>query len=299
LGLCILAEELGRALACTPFAPSVYLFCEAVLTAGSLDQQVRLLSPLLEGRGLATGIVGSGGDGLAGGALPTFADGRLRGEVRAVPWGGSARFLLTPATSISGVVACVADLCSGEVTRSGRPVLDAGWPLADLDVVVRAERLGPDGRGAEVLGPVTDRAAVWTAFEALGGAQRCLEEAAAHARERNQFGRPIGSFQAVKHRLADDFVAVELARSHCAYAAWALEYSPDDLPVAAAQARLAALDAYRMVAEDALHVHGGIGFTWEADQHLFLRRAQALESALGGATVWADRLVARIVATGS
>jgi alkylation response protein AidB-like acyl-CoA dehydrogenase len=142
---------------------------------------------------------------------------------------------------------------------------------------------------------ILDRAAVLLAFEQLGGADRCLDLAREHALNRYTFGRPIGSYQAIKHRLADMYVKNELARSHCYFAAWALAQNAEELPVAAAAARLAASDAFGFAAQENIQVHGGMGVTWESDAHLYFRRARHLSLIAGGPAAWAERLAAALI----
>ena len=122
-----------------------------------------------------------------------------------------------------------------------------------------------------------------TAFEQVGGAQASLEMASDYALERYAFGRPIGSFQAIKHKLADVYVAIELASSNAYYGAWALAARRAELPVAAAAARVSANDAFHLAAKENIQTHGGMGFTWEFDCHLYYRRAKLLALALGSA----------------
>jgi alkylation response protein AidB-like acyl-CoA dehydrogenase len=135
------------------------------------------------------------------------------------------------------------------------------------------------------------RAAVPLAFEQLGGADRCLELACEHARQRYAFGRPVASYQAIKHRLADMYVKNQLARSNAYYAAWALAAGAAELPLAAATARLAADEAFAFAAQENIHIHGGMGFTWEADAHLYFRRARHLSLIAGSRAMWGERLV--------
>jgi alkylation response protein AidB-like acyl-CoA dehydrogenase len=153
------------------------------------------------------------------------------------------------------------------------------------------ERLGGAGDGASLLSGILDRAAVLFAFEQVGGADRCLEDARAYAMERVAFGRVIGSYQAIKHKLADIYVKNEIARSSAYYGAWALNTDAAELPAAASAARIAGIQAYDFAAKENLQTHGGMGFTWEADCHLHLRRARQLGLALGGLPVWRERLV--------
>ena len=129
------------------------------------------------------------------------------------------------------------------------------------------------------------------AFEQVGGADKCLEMAKAYALERYAFGRVIASYQAIKHKLADIYVKSEIARSCAYFGAWALSTNAADLPEAAATARIAGSDAYDFAAKENLQTHGGMGFTWEVDCHLHLRRARQLALALGGPPVWEERLV--------
>jgi alkylation response protein AidB-like acyl-CoA dehydrogenase len=140
------------------------------------------------------------------------------------------------------------------------------------------------------------RAAIYLAFEQVGGAERALKSAVDYAKERYAFDRPIGSYQAIKHKLADVWTHIQIARAHALYGAWALEANSTDLPLAAASARVAACDAYRLAAQECLQVHGGFGFTFEADCHLFYRRSRALAAALGSARSWREKLVGLIEA---
>jgi alkylation response protein AidB-like acyl-CoA dehydrogenase len=138
---------------------------------------------------------------------------------------------------------------------------------------------------------VLDRAAVLIAFEQLGGAQACLDMAVDYAKNRYAFSRQIGSFQAIKHKLADMYVAIELGRSNAYYGAWALSTESSQLPLAAAAARVAASDAYYFAAKENIQAHGGMGFTWDVDCHLFYRRAKLLAVQAGGPGVWKEKLV--------
>ena len=153
-----------------------------------------------------------------------------------------------------------------------------------------AERLG----SADILATAYDRAAVLTAFQQVGGAERALEMARDYALQRVAFGRPIGSFQAIKHKLADMLVLVTLARANAHWAAWALESGSADLPAAAASARVSATMAFQQCSTDNIHIHGGIGFTWDFDAHLFYRRSNLLALSLGSQSQWEARLVDRL-----
>jgi alkylation response protein AidB-like acyl-CoA dehydrogenase len=149
-------------------------------------------------------------------------------------------------------------------------------------------------QGWESVRGVLDRAAVLVAFAQVGGASACLEMATGYAKERHAFGRPIGSFQAIKHKLADVYVATELARSNAYYGAWALETGAAELTLAAATARVSASEAFFQAAKENIQVHGGIGFTWEMDCHLYYRRAKHLGLLLGSVRHWKDRVVSEL-----
>ena len=141
---------------------------------------------------------------------------------------------------------------------------------------------------------ILSRAAVLLAFEQVGGADKALEMAKSYALERYAFGRPIGSYQAIKHKLADMYVKNELARSNAYYGAWALNADAAELPLAAAAARVAACDAFWFAAKENLQTHGGMGYTWDVDCHLYYRRAQQLGLVAGGAKAWKERLVSQL-----
>src|SRR5436309_8827125 len=159
-----------------------------------------------------------------------------------------------------------------------------------------AEPIGAPAQGWALTQRILDRAAVLVAFEQVGGAQAALDMAREYALGRFAFGRQIASFQAIKHKLADMYVAVELARSNAYYGAWALSKDAPELPVAAATARVAATEAYYQAAKENIQVHGGMGFTWEFDCHLHYRRAKLTGLMLGSARRWKDLLVARLEA---
>ncbi len=159
-----------------------------------------------------------------------------------------------------------------------------------------AEPLGAPGQGWPLVERLLDGAAVLVAFEQVGGAQAALDMAREYALGRFAFGRQIASFQAVKHKLADMYVAVELARSNAYYGAWALSKDAPELPVAAAAARVAATEAYFLAAKENIQTHGGMGFTWEFDCHLHYRRAKLTGLMLGSARRWKNLLISRLLA---
>jgi acyl-CoA dehydrogenase len=189
----------------------------------------------------------------------------------------------------------IADLTASGVARSTVKTVDPTRSHARITFEeAEAEPLGHAGEGWDLLLRVCDRAAVLMAFEQLGGAAACLRMARGYALERYAFGRPIGSFQAVKHRLADMYIKIELARSNCYYGAWALWTDAAELPVAAAGARVAATEAFNFASKENIQIHGGIGCTWESDCHLFYRRAKLLGLSLGSLVNWKNWLIDRI-----
>ena len=156
-----------------------------------------------------------------------------------------------------------------------------------------AERLG-DEDGFTATERVLDRAAVLLAFEQIGGADKALEMAKGYALDRYAFGRPIGGYQAIKHKLADVYVKNEIARSNAYYGAWALNARAAELPLAAATARVAASEAFWFASKENIQTHGGIGFTWEADPQLYYRRSRQLSLVAGAPAQWRERLVAQL-----
>jgi acyl-CoA dehydrogenase len=192
-------------------------------------------------------------------------------------------------------VLALVDLAAAGVSRGSLETIDPTRSHARITFnAASAEMLGTPGEGEALLRRVQDRAAVLFAFEQVGGAQKSLQMARDYALERYAFGRPIGSFQAIKHKLADVYVATELARSNAYYGAWALACNAPELPVAAATARVSASDAFFLAAKENIQVHGGMGYTWEFDCHLYYRRAKLLSLALGSTRSWKDRLITQL-----
>ena len=159
---------------------------------------------------------------------------------------------------------------------------------------VPATLIGVDGDGWKVLSTVLDLAAVGLAAEQVGGAQKVLEMAVEYAKVRVQFGRPIGSFQAIKHKCADMLLEVESAKSAANYAGWAAAEDNDELPVVASLAKPYCSDAYFHAAAENIQIHGGIGFTWEHPAHLYFKRAKSSEIYLGDPTYHRELLAQRI-----
>ena len=154
-----------------------------------------------------------------------------------------------------------------------------------------AELLGAEGQGWTLTQRLLDRAAVLFAWEQVGGAQAALEQAKEYAMGRYAFGRPIASYQAIKHKLANMYVKNTIARSNCYYGAWALATNADDLPLAAATARVGAIHAYEFASREDIQTHGGMGFTWEFDCQFHYRRSRLLSVNIGSLGQWQDKLI--------
>ena len=296
LELCVLAEELGRSLAPTPFSSSVYLATEALLLAGSDAQKKRWLPKLAMGEAIGCLALAEGSRAVHPGNLETAArGGRLTGNKIPVADGDVADFAVVLARDGGAPALFLAELGGPGVTRAPVDTVDPTRSHARLTFAeTPAEPLGAPGGGWALLERLLDRAAVLFAFEQIGGAQAALEMARDYALGRFAFGRPIGSFQAIKHKLADVYVAVELARSNAYYGAWALSIDAPALPVAAAAARVAATEAFFHAAKENIQTHGGMGFTWEFDCHMYYRRAKLLALNLGSVARWKDKLITRL-----
>ena len=301
LELCVIAEEMGRALAPVPFSSTVYLAAEALLLAGSEAQKKQWLPKIAAGEAIGTLALFEGkGNPSPDGIKLAASGGVLNGTKKPVADGAIADFAIVAARTGSGgretdVSLFLVDLKGGGVEANALTNLDPSRQQAELTFKnCKAEPLGPANEGWSILSRVLDRAAVLTAFEQVGGADRALEMGRDYALDRIAFGRPIGSFQAVKHMLADMYVAATLARSNCYYGAWALSTNASELPEAAATARISATQAFQHCAKNNIQVHGGMGFTWEFDCHLYYRRANALALGLGSQSYWEDALIDRM-----
>ena len=297
LELALIAEELGRSLAAVPFSSSVYLAAEALKLAGSAEQRALLLPGVVSGKriGALAAFERLGQIGFED-TRTKLENGRIHGTKIPVVDGPVADFAIVLATmGRAGPTLALVDLTGGDVRSEALQSFDPLRPLGRLVFDgAKAEPLGEPGRGLEILAALFDRAAVLIAFEQLGGAQRCLETARDYTLGRYAFGRPVASFQAIKHKLADMYAAIELARSNCYFGVWALSSGSAELPLAACLARVSATEAFEMCARESLQAHGGVGFTWEFDCHLFVRRSALLSLMLGPVGIWKDRLVGHL-----
>jgi alkylation response protein AidB-like acyl-CoA dehydrogenase len=301
LELCVIAEEMGRALAPVPFSSTVYLAAEALLLAGSDAQKQKWLPAIASGNAIGTLALFEGKGNPSPLAIKlTASGGSLNGVKKPVPDGAIADFAIVAArTGSSGretdISLFLVDLKSDGVDTKALTNVDPTRGQAELFFKnCKAEPLGAAGEGWSIVSRLLDRAAVLMAFEQVGGADRALEMGRDYALDRIAFGRPIGSFQAVKHMLADMYVSATLARSNCYYGAWALSTSASELPEAAAAARISATQAFQHCAKNNIQVHGGMGFTWEFDCHMYYRRANATALGLGSLSYWEDALIDRM-----
>jgi hypothetical protein len=194
-----------------------------------------------------------------------------------------------------GLQLCIVDLNGSGVKRTECETLDPSRVSADITFDgASAEVLGKAGEGWATAQSVYDRAAILTAFEQVGGADVCLQMAKGYALERYAFGRPIASYQAIKHKLADMYVFNELARSNAYYGGWALSTNAHELPLAASAARVSATQAFDYASKENIQTHGGMGFTWDADCHFYYKRSKQLGLVLGPQRSWKDRLVSEL-----
>ena len=288
--LCLVAQQLGAHIAPVPFGSTVYLVAEALLRYGSETQKEQWLPKICNGS--------------VKGALATVEtlaqlapeqidseviDGALTGNKLVVSDGSVADLYLVLARQDGQLGLFLVDGRVG-VEAVGVDSVDLSRDVAQVQFNAAPADLLSDAGWVDLQG-LYDRAAILYAFEQLGLAQAALDMAVGYAQERFAFGRAIGSFQAIKHMLADMYVAMKLAESNCYYAAWALENDAPDLALAAATARVGATQAAQLCTRDNIQVHGGMGFTWEFDCHLYYRRSNFLALELGGLSEWEARLV--------
>jgi len=304
--LAALVEVMGEALLCAPFFSSVCLGAQALLVAGSAAQKREHLPAIAEGALLATladlepngRFDASGIEAVATRVGDGYA---LSGRKRYVVDGHCADLLVVAArregsVGEEGVGLFLVPARAPGVARRALPTLDATRRLASVELsdarVPADAALGDPEGGFAALERTRDLAAVALAAEQVGGAQRCLDLSVAYAKERVQFGRPIGTFQAIQHKCADVMVAVEAARSGAYGAACVAAEGDPGLPAAASLAKCTASEAFFRSAAEAIQIHGGVGFTWEYDVHLYFKRARGGESLLGD-PAWHRERVAR------
>jgi alkylation response protein AidB-like acyl-CoA dehydrogenase len=301
----IVLEEMGRSLLCAPYFASVCLGATAIVNSATADEQAELLPGIAAGErvatlasaeasgrwdapGIAMEVGGSDGSPTLSGTKLFVVDGASADDIVVV-----AREAGT--TGDDGIGFFVVDGGAPGLVRTPLETLDPTRRQARLDFdQVPARALGTRGEGAAALATTLDQAAVCLASEMLGGAQRVLEMAVEYAKDRQQFGRPIGSFQVIKHRCADLLIEVESARSAAWHAARLAAEADAELPVAACVAKAYCSDAFVHAAAENIQIHGGVGFTWEHDAHLYFKRAKSSEMLLGDPTHHRELLVQRL-----
>ena len=301
LELCVIAEELGRALAPVPVSSSIFLVAEILKAAGSEEQKQRWLPKLASGEVIGTlaSVEATGSVRPSNVALAAKA-GTLTGAKSPVLDGDIADIAIVLARHAPGKDAQGLSLYLVDLNQSGieRTVLDTIDPSRSQAKIAfngaAAELVGAAGDGWRLYEEALDRAAILTGFEQIGGADKALEMGRDYALQRFAFGRAIGSFQAIKHMLADMYVSATLARSNGYFGAYALSTGSADLAEAAATMRVSSTKAFQHCAKNNIQVHGGMGFTWAMDCHLYYRRSNLLAVSLGGLNEWEDKLIDRL-----
>jgi alkylation response protein AidB-like acyl-CoA dehydrogenase len=282
----IVFEEMGRALLCAPYFSTVALAGSLLSELGDPAASARWLPSVADGSLIATVAFleedGHWDAGRAATSATRTPDGWALDGVKAyVTDGCLASLLLVVARTDEGPGVFAVEAGASGLTRAPVSALDLTRKLARVELAgTPAQRVGPPD-AASALTRALDRAIALLTAEQAGAAQRCLDMAVDYAKLRVQFGRPIGSFQAIKHKCADMLLEVESAKSAARYAAWAAAENPEELPIAASVAKAYCSEALFHVAAENIQVHGGIGFTWEHDAHLYFRRAKASELMLG------------------
>lgn len=298
LALCLLNEEVGRAVAPLPFTGSVYLATEALLLFGSKAQQERWLPGLASGQSIGCFACSEGATPLLPARFTTRVEGgRMMGRKTPVADGDVADFAIVAAIDdASDVSLHLVVLGDAGILREPATTLDPSRSHASLVFRGAAAEPLPGAVAKTSYQKLLDRAAIMLAFEQVGTADAALDMARNYALNRYAFGRSIGSFQAIKHKLAQAYLAVELARSSAYFGAWALDKHAPELPVAASSARIAACDAGWTASRENIQTHGGVGYTWDMDCHLYYRRAKLHALALGSAREWKRRLMTELTA---
>lgn len=306
--LIALMEEMGAALLCAPFFSTVCLATNALLLGASEEQKRQYLPGIAAGEVTATlAFTEPNGrwdaSGIEMAADPQGDSFILNGRKSFVVDGHTADLLIVAARRAGshgseGIHLFIVAANTPGIERQALPTMDQTRRQAQLTFrnvrVSAAARLGGEGEGWPILRKTLDLAAITLAAEQLGGAQRCLDMSVEYAKQRIQFGRPIGSFQAIKHKCADMLLRVESARSATYYAGWAASVDDPELPALASLAKAYCSDTYFQCAAEAIQIHGGVGFSWEYDVHLYFKRAKSSETLLGDATYHRELVAQRI-----
>jgi acyl-CoA dehydrogenase len=293
LELCVVAEELGRFLAPVPFSSSVYLFTETIINFGSESIKQAILPKLVTGEIVGTlavteALMAPSKDNIT----LSCKDGLVNGKKIAVPDAEIATHVIVTAKTDQGTSLQLVDLSSKGISIEHQENIDESRGYFSISFEdVESELIGDEINGWDLYESIVNQAAVLFSYEQIGGSQAALDMAINYAQERYAFGRPIGSFQAIKHKLADMYIALTLAKSNCYYAAWALSTNASDLPTASATARVSSTKAFQLCSKENIQTHGGNGFTWEYDCHMFYRRSKLLSLNIGSLSNWKEKLV--------
>ena len=298
--LIIVLEEMGRSLLCAPFFSSVVLGANTLIHSGDDAAKAAHLPGIASGETIATLALAEesgkwNADGIAMQASGSGDSWTLSGTKMYVLDGNTANLIIVAARTDAGVSLFTVAGDADGLNREALATMDQTRKQSRLTFDnTPATLLGTDGGGWDTLETVLDLAAVGLAAEQVGGAQMCLDMAVEYAKVRVQFGRPIGSFQAIKHKCADMLLEVESAKSAAYYAGWAAGEMNDELPSVASLAKAYCSEAYFHAAAENIQIHGGIGFTWEHPAHLYFKRAKSSELLFGDPTYHRELLAQRI-----
>ena len=297
--LIVVLEEMGRALLCAPFFSSVVLAANTLIHSGDETAKADLLPKIASGTIATLAFTEENGkwdeSGITMQASESSNGYTLDGSKMYVLDGNTAEIILVAAKTANGVSLFHVDAGADGLTRTSLATMDQTRKQSKLDFSgTPATLIGEEGKGWDTLSTVLDLAAVGLAAEQVGGAQMCLDMAVEYAKVRVQFGRPIGSFQAIKHKCADMLLEVESAKSAAYYAGWCAAEMNDELPSTASLAKAYCSEAYFHAAAENIQIHGGIGFTWEHPAHLYFKRAKSSELLFGDPTYHRELLAQRI-----
>lgn len=298
--LYVVFEEMGAALFCSPYFSTVALAANAVLFVGNESDKATYLPGLASGETIATVALtdDSGQWDFSSTSTAAAATGEgftLNGVRSYVTDGGVASIIFVPAMTAKGLSLFAVRGDAAGVTRTDLATMDQTRKQSRIEFHdAPATLVGVEGAALEGLETTVQVAASALAAEQVGGAQRVLNNAVEYAKNRVQFGRPIGSFQAIKHKCADMLLDVESAKSAAYYAAWAAQERNDELPIAASLAKSFCSEAYFHCAAENIQIHGGVGFTWEHHAHLYFKRAKSSELFLGDPSYHRELLAQRL-----
>ena len=297
--LIVVLEEMGRSLLCAPFFSSVVLAANTLIHSGDESAKAELLPQIASGTIATLAFTEENGkwdqSGITMQASESEGGYTLDGSKMYVLDGNTAEIILVAAQTTNGVSLFSVNAGAEGLTKTALATMDQTRKQSKIDFSgTPATLIGEEGKGWDILSTVLDLAAVGLAAEQVGGAQMCLDMAVEYAKVRVQFGRPIGSFQAIKHKCADMLLEVESAKSAAYYAGWCAAEMNDELPSTASLAKAYCSEAYFHAAAENIQIHGGIGFTWEHPAHLYFKRAKSSELLFGDPTYHRELLAQRI-----